>query len=154
VLGTHFNINSYPDENTTRTTLLEGSVKVSLLNHGIGTGAQQKNGMTLIPGQQASTTPKTIRATTVNAAEEIAWKNGFFVFREEGIESIMRKLARWYNLEVSYEEDLSGMTFLGVVSRSKNLSSVLQVMEATGNVHFKIEDSPESGQGRRIIVMK
>ncbi|MNY79603.1 hypothetical protein D3C86_2203040 [compost metagenome] len=67
------------------------------------------------------------------------------MFKDEPIESIMRKLSRWYDIDVSYEGDLSDLTFLGVVSKSKNISTVLKVMESTGSVHFKIE-------GRRIIV--
>lgn len=135
VLGTHFNINSYTDEPSTKTTLLEGSV--------------QLNGTTILkPGEQASlSTSGAIDVTEVNVNKAIAWKNGKFVFTSESIESIMRKLARWYNVEVVYEDDFTDQPFTGSISRSDNISKILDKITFTQAVHFKIE-------GRRITVMK
>lgn len=138
VLGTEFNVSAYKEEDVTSTTLIQGAVKISSL------GKSRK----LVPGQQAQVNAKGIRVSNViNTAEVIAWKDGYFVFSEP-LESIMNKIARWYDVEVEYKAgvDLT-QEFGGRISRHKKLSSALKIMELTGNVHFKIE-------GRRVIVMK
>jgi len=135
VLGTHFNINSYADEPDTKTTLLEGSV--------------QLNGQTILkPGQQA-TLPISgkISISQIDVDEVVAWKNGKFNFADENIESIMRKLGRWYNLEVSYVGAPPTETFTASIGRFDNISKILDKLSYTNNVHFKIE-------GRRVMVMR
>jgi transmembrane sensor len=141
VLGTHFNMSSYPDEPDIRTTLIEGSVKVIPLKL---SGAKE---ILLKPGQRSRLFEGKLEVTPVDIQEETAWKNGDFIFRNEHIESIMRKLSRWYDIDVRYEGEMADLIFIGVVSRSKNISSVLKVMESTGNVRFKIE-------GRRVTVKR
>ncbi|WP_316818218.1 FecR family protein [Pedobacter nyackensis] len=138
VLGTHFNVSSYDEETTTKTTLLEGSVKV----------VAQNNQRVLVPGEQAqiNNSTKKIKVQLANVDEAIAWKNGYFVFNDEKLESIMQRVSRWYDVDCQFEGDLGNLSFLGEVERSKNISSLLKVLESTGNVHFKIE-------GRKIIVM-
>lgn len=143
VLGTHFNINAYSNEEAIKTTLFEGSVKVS------GEGSQLSHSEMLRPGQQSllyyRKTTKPVLAANADLEEALAWKNGYFKF-DGNIENIMRQVARWYNIEVRYdfkpEDDL---IFGGKISRSKKLSSILHIMELTGRVHFKIE-------GRRVTV--
>lgn len=141
VLGTHFNINAYDDETETKTTLLEGSVKAAAIEK-----ADRKSDVILIPGQQAILSKLTFRTLNVDTEEAIAWKNGNFVFANEGIESIMRKIARWYNVEVNYQGKITDNTFVGRVPRFANISEALTILELTNTVHFKIE-------GRRITVM-
>jgi transmembrane sensor len=138
VLGTHFNVSSYPDEESTLTTLLEGSVKV--------VNPINKRMMVLKPGQQSTVDAVIMTATAVDTEESIAWKNGFFVFNEESIPSVMRKISRWYDLEVVYQGNVKDLDLKGSVSRFKNVSEVLETLELTGLVHFKIE-------GRRITVI-
>lgn len=138
VLGTHFNINSYTDELATKTTLLEGSVKV----------IAQGNQKVLTPGEQAqiNRNTKAIKVMQVSIEDAIAWKNGYFVFNDEKLESIMHRVSRWYDIDYEFKGQQGDLSFLGIVERSKNISSLLKVLESTGNVHFKIE-------GRKIIVM-
>lgn len=139
VLGTHFNINSYPDEPAMKTTLLEGRVKVSLPGH--------KNNSVLEPGKQAVVTSNGIEINNVDTDVAIAWKQGDFRFDAEPVSSAMRKLARWYNVEVKYEGPVKDEKIDGIVSRNKNISQVIKALEATKTVHFKLE-------GRRITVMQ
>jgi ferric-dicitrate binding protein FerR (iron transport regulator) len=141
VKGTHFNVNSYADENFARTTLLEGSVKIS-------EPATPAKSWMLSPGEQAETNKKTGQTVIANANLKgaVAWKNGYFLFNDEKLESIMAKIARWYDIEVVYEGNLEGRSLLGQIERSKNISSILNLLELTGNVHFKIS-------GRRVVVM-
>ena len=138
-LGTQFNINAYDDESATKTTLLGGSVKVSK--------SDQK--VFLKPGQQAIIKPinSSIIVQNVDIDETVAWKNGYFKFNGEDLKSVMRKVSRWYNVDITYQGNFGdNISFLGEVSRSKNISAVLKIMEATGNVHFQVA-------GRRVVVM-
>lgn len=137
VLGTRFNINSYGDEETIKTTLIEGSVKI----------IYKDKVVLLSPGQQFQpneSRPKVIEADT---EEVIAWKNGYFLFKDESIHSIMRKLSRWYDVEVTYAGEIPELGFGGNISRSKDITEVLDALQLTNAVHFKIE-------GRRITVMR
>jgi len=137
VLGTHFNINAYSDEQSTTTTLLEGSVMVSAAgNHEI-----------LTPDHQAKLTNGSIVVKRFNADNAIDWVNNDFIFENESLGSIMRKVSRWYNVEVSYPTNLAHIEFTGSISRSKSITQVLRIMELTKIVNFKVE-------GRRITVMQ
>jgi transmembrane sensor len=127
VLGTHFNVNSYPDEPSVKTTLLQGAVKIN-------------NEKTLTPGQQAiSSKDGTLKITTVSAEAVIAWKNGYFEFNDENIYDIMRKIARWYNVEVIYEGDIPMNGMEGAISRFENVSRVLNTIQKAGLLKFRIE---------------
>ena len=136
VLGTHFNINAYDDEATIKTTLLEGSVKVEK-------GAASK---TIRPGEQAqieshdnSLNPK-IMVQSVDVDAAVAWKNGRFIFHGNNIQSVMRQLARWYNVEVSYQGNVTDEEFVGVINRSRyeNISQILEMLEKTRTVSFAV----------------
>ena len=141
VLGTHFNINSYANEPAVKTTLLEGSVKVTT---DIASG---KLSRMLMPGQQAVANTGNIDVNPADVQEAVAWKNGYFVFKNEDMGSIMRKVERWYNVEVVFDGDLKDKRYEGSISRFKNVSELLRKFELTEDIHFKIE-------GRRITVMK
>lgn len=141
VLGTHFNINAYNDESAIKTTLLEGSVKVS----------KDAASAIIKPGQQASLSQSSqkshiIPVQTVDADQVIAWKNGIFNFEKYDIQVVMRQIARWYDIEIVYEDIPKG-TYSGQVSRNTNITNVLKILEVMGGVHFKI-------QGRKVIVSK
>ena len=144
VLGTHFNVNAYKDEASIKTTLIEGSVKV----------VSGRSNDILKPGEQSRMSREDygIRIVNVDVEEAAAWKNGRFMFDNEDIHSIMRKISRWYGVEVVYEDDNIHEKFGGTISRFENVSQVLKLLEITGTIHFKIVPGP--GKGRRIIVMK
>jgi len=138
VLGTHFNINAYLDEPAIKTTLLQGSVRVDGVK---GQTALMK------PGQQAEVYKGKIQLRNADTEEAVAWKNGEFIFRED-LQSAMRKIARWYDVEVVYDESAPKQLMLGGwMSRATNISEVLNHIQLTGKVHFKLE-------GRRITVFK
>jgi len=127
VLGTKFNINSYQDEAYIRTTLLEGSVQIE----------KGQQAIILKPGEQANVKEK-IEIVTVNPANSVAWKNGDFMFRNESIRDIMRQVSRWYDIQVEYKGKYESLKFGGIVSRSKDLSAVLTMLEKTGKVKFEV----------------
>jgi len=135
VYGTHFNIMGYNAEDNINVTLLEGSVKVS--------NADQSK--MLLPGQQA-VIKNGIAISAADGEQAIAWKNGKFNFAHEHIQSIMRKLARWYDIDVTYQGKPTQEGFVGTLPRSQNLAEILKTLELTGLVHFKTE-------GRSVTVM-
>jgi transmembrane sensor len=138
VLGTEFNINSYADEQLTKTTLVSGSIHISGSDHGF----------LLRPGQQASLNARgTLAVTDADTTLAIAWKNDKFLFEDNDIQFVLRMLKRWYNVEVIYAGPLPEVTFGGKISRFNHISSVLRVLETTGGVHFKT-------QGNKVYVFK
>lgn len=136
VLGTHFNINSYTDEPFVKTTLLEGSVKVNV---------QGGSHRILKPGQQALLSDNKLKVKSVDINSVIDWKNSEFTFNNETLESIMRKVARWYDVEIIYEGNNKTKLFWGSVSRYEHLNQVLQTLELTGDVKFRLT-------GRRLYI--
>jgi transmembrane sensor len=136
VLGTKFNVNAYSDEPVIRTTLLEGSVRV-----------RKDQAMTLLaPGQQADLSPQgnigIRKDADIDAA--MAWKNGLFRLTSSDVPTIMRQLARWYDVQVAFEGGLPSGHITGEVPRNTSLSKVLKVFETSG-VHFRME-------GKKIVV--
>ncbi|KQC02048.1 FecR family protein [Pedobacter sp. Hv1] len=138
VLGTQFNVNAYADEPVIKTTLLEGSIKLN-------TGSQKE---ILKPNEQAILRDNRLNIKEVETEEIVAWKNNEFLFRDDDFRTNMRKIARWYNVEIIYEVDAPDNFKLGgFLSRTKNLSAILKLMEKTDKVHFKIS-------GKKVYVSK
>jgi ferric-dicitrate binding protein FerR (iron transport regulator) len=130
VLGTHFDVMAYDNESTIKTTLLEGSLRVSN-----ATGASL-----IAPGQQAVLHKNGSFQLVPNAdvEEAVAWKNGKFVFSSADIHTIMRQVERWYNVDISFERE-ADLHFTGQLSRYVNVSELLRKLELTNEVHFRIE---------------
>lgn len=141
VLGTHFNINAYSDEDEIKTTLLEGSVKVIIKKGEKRTGQKY-----LKPGQQSVLMDNDWTVKEIDASTQVDWKNGRFIFKDEELKTVMRKLARWYDIDVDYAETLGQLRFSGKISRSKTLKDVLRILTRTNDVTFKVK-------GRRVTVM-
>ena len=137
VLGTHFNVNAYNDEDNVKTTLLEGSVKI----------VQGANIDMLKPGQQSqlATDGEIKVVSNVDVDGVVAWKNGMFDFENAGIETVMRQLSRWYDVEIEYKGKTDDL-FIAEMRRNIKLSDALKALELTGKVKFEI-------QGKKIIVM-
>jgi transmembrane sensor len=144
VLGTHFNVSAYEDEAVTRTTLLEGSVRI-VSERRISTSGQSS--VVLKPGQQAVLAGRSFSVNEVDKEESVAWKNGYFRFNKENITEVMRKLSRWYNIDVVYDGPVSTEVFSGTASNTKPIEQVLHMLQYSNSVHFKVE-------GRRVTVTK
>ncbi|MGV3502790.1 MAG: FecR family protein [Adhaeribacter sp.] len=143
VLGTRFNIMAYPEEPEQKTTLVEGAVQFS----------SQAGSAVLKPGEQVVWKDKQkLRVLQVNTDQVLGWKNGYFIFKNEPLGSIMRQIERWYDAEVVIHGDASGLEFVGEVSKSKNLASVLHIMELTGNVQFQVEPAERSAETGKIKI--
>lgn len=143
VLGTQFNVNTYTDEITEKTTLIEGSIKVARIRKGI---AEKDSDKLLKPGQEASLTGKSDLITIGIADTEaaISWKNGYFKFDKADIQMVMRQISRWYNVDVKYVGEMSNDLFVGKIKRSEDIGDVLRILERS-----KINTSIK---GRTIII--
>jgi transmembrane sensor len=135
VLGTHFNVNAYDDEDDIRVSLLEGSVSV--------TGG--KDNVVIRPGQQVKVASDLRVIDDVDLEQVMAWKNGKFSFNRSDMKSVMRDLMRWYDIEVVYEGNVTDRYFTADISRDKSLASILKIFDQS-NIKFKIE-------GKRLTVM-
>lgn len=134
VLGTQFNVKSYADESQTKTTLVEGAVKV--------VSSDNNTTFNLSPGEQSILHQGKINISKVNVNHVIDWKNGDFIFNGETLPQIMKRVSRWYGVQVLYEKGIDKtQTFSGQVSRSKNLSEIIVALSATSDLYFKIQDN-------------
>ncbi|WP_256005309.1 FecR family protein [Pedobacter deserti] len=143
-IGTAFNISAYGNDQVTTTTLVEGEARVSAFD--ARSGIQSA---VLKPNQQAIQNARGgMQVRRVDPEQAVSWKEGVFIYNSTPLEDVMRQVARWYNVEVVYEHaGLKKKLFGGSALRSDHVSKILQTIENTGAVHFKIE-------GRRITVMK
>ena len=135
VLGTHFNVNAYPDEKVIRTTLLEGSVKVSA-----GEISSQ-----IKPGEEVQFKNGHLAVAPADIEEAIAWKMGFFYFKDDDIQTVMRQLSRWYDVAVKYEGQIPTREFSGQMNKNINASQLMHILSIE-QIHYRIE-------GRTIIIM-
>ncbi|HTI10356.1 MAG TPA: FecR domain-containing protein [Puia sp.] len=127
-IGTAFNVNAYADEPAVRTTLVEGKVKVSR-------GAAVR---LLSPGQQVRSRGGELEMVPgADVEEALAWKKGAFAFRDADLPTVMRQLARWYDIDVEYTGPVPGGTFDGEIGRSLTLKQVLQGLAQT-RIHYTI----------------
>jgi hypothetical protein len=120
VLGTHFNVNAYADEQMVKTTLLEGSVKIN-------------NKAILQPGEQYGNGI----VSKVDADVSVAWIFGYFQFEHADIKTVMRQLSRWYDVEVRYEGRITSEIFGGEIQRNLKLSEALELLSVTG-IHYTL----------------
>ncbi|WP_406827077.1 FecR family protein [Pedobacter sp. KACC 23697] len=128
VLGTHFNINAYQDEAVVKTTLLEGAVKVSTPSASVN----------LHPGEQSllnATSARLSLNARVDVDKEMAWKNNVFSFDNDDLQSIMRQISRWYDVDVVYQGKITSEKYVGEIPRNSNLAEVFEILELN-HVHI------------------
>jgi len=130
VLGTHFNVNAYPDEPSIKTTLLAGMVKL----------VRGTSNILLKPGDQGQTndTGGFILSKETDVDEVVAWKNGYFSFEGADVKTVMRQIARWYGVQVHYVGEPTKALFGGEIGRDLNLTQVL-IGLSKSRVHFQLE---------------
>jgi len=136
VLGTHFNVSAYDDDRDTKTTLLEGAVRIR----------SAKGSAVLKPGEQGVLNNMGLLTVNkdVDVGMEIAWKNGLFNFKKAGIEEIMVKVSRWYDINVRYEGKIPETKLTGKMSRNVDISGLLGILQFEG-IKFRVE-------GKNVIV--
>ncbi|MBX3239905.1 MAG: DUF4974 domain-containing protein [Chitinophagaceae bacterium] len=132
VLGTHFNVMAYDEEEQINTTLLEGAVKVNI----------GEKSLLLKPGQQAHVTKagqEVALLTDVDIKNVIAWKDGEFRFDNTDVKTIMRQIARWYDVNIVYEGHVPEIGLSGSVKRKDSIEQMLEILEATHKIRFRTE---------------
>jgi ferric-dicitrate binding protein FerR (iron transport regulator) len=145
VLGTHFNVNAYSEEPTKNITLLEGSVR--LTSH-FSPLTSVHTSLTLKPGQQGQYNPRNENlslAVHPDVEQAVAWKNGFFQYNRTPVKNALRQFARWYDVEVVYENDEPAMMLSGKMQRSLNLTQALEIIKTVG-IQYRIEN-------RKLIIL-
>ncbi len=157
VLGTQFNISAYPDDDETKTTLVEGKVRVDgavdveAHNH-----APNKSSVVLTPGQQATTRARlpgqgaAIQIHEVDVTQFTNWRNGRFSFDDKPFADIMKELGRWYDLEVTYEGPVPTNRYFGGAYRTQRISLVLDVLRA-GGIDYRITKNADGKHQLTVI---
>lgn len=135
VLGTEFNVSAYPDDPETKTTLVEGKVRLFLSGERSGAAFGKDNYVELAPGEQGVVGGESLSKTNVDTALYTAWKSGYFYFKRTPLDEIMRQVARWYDIEVVYEGGIPLETLSGDIKRGVSLRGVLDILtQSTINV--------------------
>jgi ferric-dicitrate binding protein FerR (iron transport regulator) len=128
-IGTAFNINAYKEDKLTQTTVVEGLVKVSSNNRD----------QLLPPGKKLVAQDSSFTVEDADVKQEIAWKNGQFVFHNTSLEAVMNGLARWYNVEIVYKQTMPSLHFTGQIEKQATIDRVLEMLELTGGVRFTVK---------------
>ena len=129
VLGTSFNISCYQDDQFQRTTLVEGKVRIN---------ASHEN-MVLAPGEQAEVSGGKLEVSHPDIYGVTAWRKGFFNFSDADVQTVMRQIARWYDVEIKYTGEPSKEKLEGSISRNQNLQETLAALDAL-HIHTKIDN--------------
>lgn len=147
VLGTHFNINAYLDEPDTKTTLIEGRVKVSAAPHTLRQKKSKHSDQSaiLLPGQQAIVSPSGLRKEDVDVSTFFAWKDGMFAFNGAALQDVMRQISRWYDIDVIYQGDQPHTDVYGRIRRDNSLTDVLAILREA-DINFKLKRKGKTSQ--------
>jgi transmembrane sensor len=151
VLGTHFNIKGYGNEEIIKTTLLEGAVKISMSANAASPNSKQ-NAVVLKPGQQAQLNQSIGQQQNIKVSDDVdvssvmAWKDGLFNFEGMHLKEVMKQLERWYDIEVVYEGAVSDIEFYGELSRNNSLDKILEAFK-DAELKFRLE-------GRKLVVLE
>lgn len=135
VMGTTFNVNAYPDQENTVTTLVEGKIRL--------VADDQQKEYILVPDQQAVFNPSSgedIHIQKVNAADYVQWVKGIYVFDHQSLGEIMQTLARWYDFNYWFDPaDIELITFKGGLNKYESIDPILEIIESTGKVRATIK---------------
>lgn len=135
VLGTGFNVMAYEDEDNMHTTLVEGLVEIKTK----GANAKVQN---IYPGQQALLKKGGLQVKKVKTKLYTAWKEGRFAFNSEPLESVVRKLSRWYNVEFFFvNNSLKERKFTGSIPKYQDISKVVEMLEYTSKARFSMKNN-------------
>lgn len=132
VLGTSFNISAYRLEQNQLIVLEKGSVQINQLNG--------EKLLKLCPGQLAERSNKTkqIQVRNVRTNQYTSWKNGIIVFESESLGEIAKKLERWYNVEIRFEnENLKQYRITGTLLRNKPIDQTIKAIELLSPIKYE-----------------
>ncbi len=133
VLGTQFNVSSYNDDTFFSSTLVEGKIQLTSTN--------TNSSLILAPNQRGIVNKNSskIQVEIVDTEVYTAWKEGKFYFEREQLESILKRLSRWYNIDIVFDdESLKTEMFTGVVYKDKKIDHLLNMIHKTTQVNYVI----------------
>lgn len=144
VLGTHFNICSYDNDSFSSTTLIEGAVEVRALNG-------QQTSLILKPGQKVTLDNASGILTPVVTKKkaDVDWTFGYYKFENEKLPLLLKRISRWYDVDIVVDSTLSEMTFGGRISRKDDLLKAIEILEMTGEITIAIQAGP---QKKKLII--
>lgn len=130
-LGTAFNVMAYPDDEVVEATLVNGGVSVKT----------SKSNLILKPGNQASFDKKTenLQKRPINVELFTSWKDGKYIFEYENLETVLTKISRWYDVDVSYlNNDIKKIHFSGTLFKYNDIKQTLHIIELATNVKIDL----------------
>lgn len=146
VLGTSFNINSYPEETAVKTTLITGAAQVSVAHTGMLGKNKNSTALKLVPGEETILSETgMIKKQQADIESAVSWKEGLIVFSGVPFDVIMRQIGRWYNVDIIYATGIPNVSFRGEMRRGVKLSVLLEFLRDSG-IHFRMEE------GRKLII--
>ncbi len=135
VMGTQFNVENYQGEQNIETTLVEGSIQLKNLVN------QQE--LLLEPGHQVVYSKRKAQwqTKTVDTERVMAWKEGYFKFKDKPLQEIMQTISRWYDVEVRFQDGaLAQVRFNGVFKKDQALQSILNILKESGTLDYHMEE--------------
>src|SRR5690606_36641752 len=141
VLGKHFNVSAYHDDTFIKPTLVDGSVKISSRSDPTETVISQRCSTLLRPGQQAVSRVSQSHwaVNTVDPEDVISWKEKLFVFNNEEISDVMKKISRWYDVEIEYRDGMAGKRIGGSIPILDRVDELMEALKDTGLLHYKMK---------------
>lgn len=138
VLGTVFNVSSYSDDKYSSTVLERG--KIELFCRGNSILHQKK--LNIVPGTMAvfNRNQKTFDQQEVNPQKYLSWREGYLIFKSERLEDILKKLGRYYNIEmVINDAHLKNAAFSGLLDLKNSPEEVLSIIMETTSFSYHID---------------
>lgn len=130
VLGTHFNVKAYHDEQEISTTLIEGKVRVQ----------SGQSEAIITPGQQAQVKAKNVTVLeNADTEEALAWKNGLMAVNRASLKDALKQLSRWYDVDIEFKNEIKAEDVRIRVPRNASLNDVLKVFELSSHLRFVLE---------------
>ncbi|HEV7382487.1 MAG TPA: FecR domain-containing protein, partial [Dyadobacter sp.] len=149
VLGTHFNVSAYTNDDQISITLLEGSVKVSEHSRTAGNSGKE---IRLMVGEQATMGKDGVFSKKdVDVNQAVAWKEGLFYFQNADVPTVLRQIERWYNVRVVYNAADYTEMFSGKIHRDANLSQMLEILRFSG-LDFKLQSSGDKSLNGELVL--
>lgn len=138
VLGTKFNVSNYDDDVSTEVILVEGKVKLSAENYQV-----RKEYGTMHPGERATYNEenKNVHSVDVEVTKYIAWRDGELIFHDDNMENVVKRLSRWYNVEIVISDPEIASYVYQATFRNETLSQVLNLLEISAPISYRIVDS-------------
>lgn len=149
--GTEFNVMAYPDDHFIETTLVEGIIMLHKKeNDQVIKFLRPNESLKYYPGTNTYT------AGLNDIEKNISWKDGLLIFKNDPIDYVAQKLSRWYNVEVSFTNEVRKYTYTAKFA-DETLAQVLELLELATPVHYELtprEKLSDGSYSRQKVLIK